>query len=271
MKIGIIGYGNMGSCLAEKLKSKYEIFVFDKDKNKINNLSRIKLADSNLDLVKKVEVLILAIKPQDFDNVLDEIKNDVKEKLVISIAAGITTKFIEKYLGNVRIIRVMPNMPLRIALAMSCLSKNELATVEDLAFAKQLFDNLGRTLILDEDMMDAATAISGSGPGYVYDLMENGKLDIDNPTEIKKFSEDLTRSAESINFSHQDAVMLAETTVFGSIELLKASNFAAAELKKQIASKGGTTEAGLEILHKGGSLKEAVKAARDRAKELSKK
>ena len=267
--IGMIGCGNMGSAICQRLKDFYDLAVFDKDANKTNKLTDINVASNIADLAKKSDVIILAVKPQDFDNLLADIKNYIKDKLLISIAAGITTNYIEKKISNVRVIRVMPNMPAKIGKGMSCLCKGKVATEDDLNFVKQLFDNLGETLILNEDMMDAATAISGSGPGYLYYLSENKSMD-----EIKKFANEvfissLRASAESIGFSLKQADILARTTVLGGIALIEQTKLAPSELKKQIASKGGTTEAGLEVLHKGGSLKDAVRAALKRAKELS--
>ena len=137
-------------------------------------------------------------------------------------------------------------------------------------FAKSLFDNLGRTLIINEDMMDAATAISGSGPGYFYDFIK-GK----SKEEIKFLKEGFITSlievAHSIGFSMVEAELLTVTTTHGSMELLSKTKLSAEQLRNQVASKGGTTEAALEVLHMGGSLEEAVKAALNRAYELTKK
>jgi pyrroline-5-carboxylate reductase len=277
--IGIIGFGNMGSCLAERIKAKdIKIWIFDKDKNKVAKLKGINIAKDNIDLVKKSNVLILAVKPQDFESVLDEINKKAKGKLIISIAAGITTGYIETHLedvGEIRVIRAMPNMPARIGRGITCLSKGRFAKDEDLDFAKEIFNKVGETLVLGEERMDAATAISGSGPGYFYDLLESQQIDINNEYELDKFKEGfillLAGAAVNIGFSPAYAMALAKVTATGSMVLLKESKHAPAELKKQIASKGGTTEAALEVLHKGESLENAVKAALERAKQLSRK
>ncbi len=269
-KIGIIGFGNMGSAIAEGIKNEYKVFVFDKDKKKTENLLGISVSRNAKELVKKVDAVILAVKPQDFDNVLDEIKAEVKNKLVISIAAGITTHYIEKQLGMVRVVRVMPNLPAKIGKGMACLCKGNFSTEEDLNFAQKLFGKFGQSLIIEEKLIDAATAVSGSGPGYFYYLIE-GK----GQNEIKKFGQDffipaLSASAEKIGFSKEQAKILAEATAEGSLAFLESVHISPAGLAKQVASKGGTTEAGLEVLNKGGSLEDAVKAALKRAKELSK-
>jgi len=272
-KIGIIGFGNMGSCIAAKLiASGYEIIVFDKDVTKLINLAKEQIAASNIDLVNAAGVIILAIKPQDFGEVLEEIKEKIADKLIISIAAGITTGYIEKYLGNVRIIRTMPNMPARIGKGITCIYKGKYANEIDLSIAKEIFDNLGKTLVLyNEDLMDAATAISGSGPGFIFAFIENKKLNITNSEEIEFFSKELSKAAESLGFSVDEAMVLAEATISGSIELLKNSKLSVSQLKSQVVSKGGTTEAGLKVMYQGGNLEDIVKAARDRARELSRR
>ena len=267
--IGIIGFGNMGQAMGEHLKFDYQIVVFDKDNSKLKDLKKITIADNIVNLISQVDTLILAVKPQDFALVLNEIKDQINKKLIISIAAGITTAYVEKYSDRIRVIRVMPNMPAKIGKGMSCLCKGKFASLEDLKFAQELFKRMGETLILKEDMMDAATAVSGSGPGFLYDLSEGKSLE-----EIKKFTQDvfipaLKESAREIGFRYNDAHILSKATAEGSIAYLEKTKISPGEAKRQVASKGGTTEAGLEILLKGGSLKEAVKAALKRAKELS--
>jgi pyrroline-5-carboxylate reductase len=270
-KIGIIGFGNMGSAIAGRIKPKYEVLVFDKDREKTKNLTKINVADNLISLISQVEVSILAVKPQDFDVLLNDMSNYVNGKLIISIAAGITTKYIENRLGQARVIRVMPNLPIKIGKGMSCICRGESAKEDDLNFTEKLFKKIGKTLILSESMVDAATAISGSGPGYLYDESEGKSLD-----EIKKYAKEifipaLTASAHELGFSSEESQILAEVTGIGSIAFLEKTGLSPSELKKQVASKGGTTEAALEVLHKGGSLLEAVKAAKKRAEELSPK
>lgn len=273
-KIGIIGYGNMGSAIAMRIKKKYSVIVFDKDHNKTKSLSGIEVVENPINLINKVDAVILAVKPQDFlgllNAILDKAKNSVRKKLIISIAAGITTKFIETGLGRVRVIRAMPNLPAKVGMGMICLCKGKYAKQRDLIFAKNLFKYLGSTLILRESQMDAATAISGSGPGYLYDWAEGKDI-----KEIKEYSTTFARSlaaaAESIGFSQDQAKFLAANTTAGSIAYLEMTNLLPQEAKKQVVSKGGTTEAALEVLHKGGDLREAVRAALRRAKELLEK
>jgi len=271
-KIGIIGYGNMGSAIGERIKTKYKVLVFDKDKDKTRNLSGIEVVSDNIDLVNKVDTLILAVKPQDFDVLLGEIRNYTAGKLIISIAAGITTRYIEKYLEKAKVVRVMPNMAIMIGEGISCLSKGKLATEEDFDFVEELFDYMGKTLRIEEEKMSAATAVSGSGPGFYFDIIESVLAENKNPEEFKKeFIVSLTKAAEESGFDHREAVFLASGTGNACQLLLIKTKLMPAELKKQIMSKGGTTLAGLDALHATKSLIEAVKAAKKRAEELSKK
>lgn len=271
-KIGIIGFGNMGSALAEQLKLDYEILVFDKDKNKAKDVSGIKVTQNNKDLVCEVDTVVIAVKPQDFDEVLTEIKSFIKDKLVISIAAGISTEYIEKRLGKIRLIRTMPNLPAKIGKGMICLCKGKYGYDRDLDFAKNLFSNMGNTLQIEESLMDAATAISGSGPGFFYDFIETQNVDYRHiPDNVrKKFEDSLAEVARKLAFNKEQATILANATTAGSIALLEETKLPPSELKKQVASKGGTTEAGLKTLRITNSLEEAAKAALKRAKELSK-
>lgn len=272
-KIGIIGFGNMGSAIAERLKADYEVWVFDKDKEKTKNILGLGVAKDITDLVEKVDTIILAVKPQDlttvFNTILEKRKKGLKDKLVISIAAGIRTAFIEVCLRKTRVIRAMPNLPARFGEGMISLCKGRYAKKNDLDFTRWLFKKLGKVLILKEKMMDESTAISGSGPGYFYDWAE-GKSIKDIKNTAFTFASSLTTTAEELGFSYPVARILAETTTEGSILYLEETKLSPSEAKKQVASRGGTTEAGLKVLHKGGSLTEAAKAALKRGRELVK-
>lgn len=275
-RIGIIGFGNMGSSMARQLRLDYQVHVFDKDNSKLNGLSaEIQAASGIAELVSRVNTVLVAVKPQEIDAVLDEIRPLINDKLVISIAAGIATEYIEKALGVVRVIRAMPNMPAKIGEGITCLSKGRYATEEDFDFAQDLFLYLGETARIEEKMMNAATAISGSGPGYCYDMLESNNIDAHDINSVRQFVKDvfipqLKQAAQSVGFSREQAEFLAVNTGNSSVGLLIKTRSSPVELRQQVASKGGTTEAALAVLHKGGSLEEAAKAALRRAEELSK-
>jgi len=270
-RIGIVGFGNMGSAIAARIRHKYRVSIFDKDEQKTKDTRGVRVAGDIPGLVQQSDVVILAVKPQDFDIVLNEIKSMVKDKLIISIAAGITTAYIEKVLSTVKVIRVMPNLPARAGQGISFLSKGRFATDKDLNTALELFRFLGISFVLNEDMMNAATAVSGSGPGFWCHKVENIPRNEWEEYSNRFFIPELTLAAESVKFDKKLAHVLAENIVRGSLATVEAWHIEPAELKKQVASRGGTTEAGLEVLSKGGSLTQAVQAAVKRAEELSKK
>lgn len=275
IKIGIIGYGNMGQAIAERIKHKYTVCVFDKVKSTASE--NITVALNPVELVKQSEIVILAVKPQDFESLLVSIKDSVTpDKIIISIAAGITTLYIQKYLAKCRVVRVMPNLPAKIGKAISCLCKGKQAYKKDLDLAKKIFDYMGKTQVINnEAMMDDVTAVSGSGPGFFYDYLEKQKIGYSNlNSEISNdFEHSLAKALMDLKnkWSIRSAQTLAHATMAGSIALLKASGLTPAELKKQVTSKGGTTEAGLKVFKgKLENLSKAVNAAAKRAKELSK-
>jgi pyrroline-5-carboxylate reductase len=263
--IGIIGFGNMGSAIAERARQSYEIIAFDKAKT--INAEGVDSASSILDLTGKSEAIILAVKPQDIPGLLEEIKNNLRNKLLISIAAGLTAKYFEEKLRQVRVIRVMPNLPALIGQGVSGLCKGRFASEEDLELARQLLSCVGSVIVFnDEDMLDAVTAISGSGPAYFcYHIKD--KADIIYKKD--EFIRQLSQAAVHIGFDRVLAARLSQETVEGTISLLVEKNWSCEELMKRVASKGGTTEAALEVLRNNGTLTDAAKAAFRRAKELS--
>ncbi len=271
MKIGIIGYGNMGRAIAGRLTAGHEVLVFDKDKHKISGLKGIKAAANIAELVKLSEAVIIAVKPQDIDWVLRDFKHKAEEKLIISIAAGISTAHIEKILAKARVIRVMPNIAAIIGESVSCLARGANTSESDLETAEQIFYALGTVKPVEEKMMNAVTAISGSGPGYIFDFMHQEGISHNSitPFQKKELIIRLEKAAEAVGFNHEDAVFLAVNTSNSSISLIQAIRLSPQELVKQVASKGGTTEAGLQVLHKGGTWEEAALAALRRAEKLA--
>lgn len=272
-KIGIIGFGNMGSAIAERIKINYQVVVFDKDRTKTKNLLEIEVASDSVDLVKRVDTVILAVKPQDFDELLSEIKDYTKDKLIISIAAGITTDYIARRLGRSRnIIRAMPNLLAMIGKGATFLYSLNTAS-EDIDLATELFGQLGKIWIIEENIMPLATAISGTGPALSCYLIEMGGINYRNmPPEDKQcLISDLKEAAQKIGFNIEGVDTLAEGIINGVIDLLNQKNLNPSELRERITSKKGTTEAALKVLHEGGTLEDALRAAAKRAEELSKK
>jgi pyrroline-5-carboxylate reductase len=256
-KIAVIGTGNMGKAIINGLKNKYKIIASDIDKEKLNKIHAITVCD-NCSAIGKSDIVLLAIKPQNMDSVLREIRNTVSQKqLVVSIAAGVNTKKIEMKLGNVPVVRVMPNTPSLVGMGMSVLCGGRYANKKHVKEAERIFSSIGKTMIIkNEQLMNAVTATSGSGPAYIY-----------------LFIESLIRAGTRLGLKKEIAEKLVLQTVKGSIELLLQSKKTPEELRKQVTSPGGTTEAALKVFEKRvfhDIVHLAVLSAHDRSKELSK-
>ncbi|MEE8317707.1 MAG: pyrroline-5-carboxylate reductase, partial [Candidatus Omnitrophota bacterium] len=228
--IGIIGAGNMGKAIALGIHQR--IFITDLDLKRLRSVKnrRILACKDNIDLAKRSKVIILAVKPQHIRVVLQEIKPYVKNSLIISIAAGIETGLIEKILGKVRVVRVMPNMPLLVGRAISGITPGRFAGKKDLGMARRIFLKLGKVVELKEHLMDAVTAVSGSGPAYYF-----------------LFTDILEKAARSCGLKNPLARKLAMATFIGAAASADATGISMHDFVKKVASKGGTTEAALKV------------------------
>jgi pyrroline-5-carboxylate reductase len=259
LKIGIIGFGNMGSCLGEVLKEAgKEILVYDKDKKKIKNIKGFKVCRDTKELIKKSNIVILAIKPQDMENFLKENKEYLLnyQPLLISIAAGITTSFFEKRIENIKVVRVMPNLAVKVKKSISFMCRGKNASFQDLKITKEIFSLVGKVLTVKENLIDKITALSGSGPGYVYYFMDC-----------------VYRAACKLGFKKEEAKKLVLFTFLGATQLAENSYKDFDVLIREVASPKGTTEAGLNIFKKkklAKIIEESIKSAYKRAKEISK-
>lgn len=262
-KIGIIGCGNMGGAIIAGLSSSgivNKILAADPDKKKTGFFRakfKIKIAKSNKELVKKSNVVILAVKPQIVESVLSQVKEGIsKTKLIISIAAGITTKYIEQKLSaKTKVVRVMPNTPALIQEGMSLITAGRGVTGTDLKLAQKIFATLGQTGMVKESLFDAVTAISGCGPAYYFYL-----------------SEILINLAKKNGINDKLAQKIVKQTVLGSAKLLNISEDNPQVLRSKVTSKGGVTEAAFKILEKKKikeTFRQAILSARKRSKELS--
>ncbi len=256
--IGIIGGGNMGEALVKGLYAKHCVHVCETNGLRVKYLKEkyhgIVLGD--LKVVDEASVVILAVKPQDMELLLKQIPAG-KNKLFISIAAGLTTKFFERNLGGqVRVVRAMPNMPALIGEGITGIAAGLHAKSTDLKLAQSILSAIGQTVIVNESMIDAVTAVSGSGPAYVF-----------------LFVEQWINAAVKSGFDQSQAKQLVYKTLLGSAHLLEQSPFNASELRAKVTSKGGTTQAALDVFSKGKFnrlMEKALLAAKKRAKELAK-
>jgi pyrroline-5-carboxylate reductase len=255
--IGIIGCGSMGSAIIGQNKI---AIIFDKDPKKnayIKKRYHVKVAFDIQELVSESDIIIIAVKPQDIGQVLNDIKSAINNQLIISIAAGISINYIENKIGGkARIIRVMPNMAAQVRSGISAICKGRFAENNDLLIAENIFRKLGKVERVEEDCFDAFTAIAGSGPAYFF-----------------YFIEALSEAGKKLGFSEKMIASFVKEVGKGSIKLLEETGLSASELREKVASKGGTTEAALNVFKNkklNAIIKEAILKATKRAKELSK-
>ena len=261
-RIGIIGGGNMGQAIIKGLQAASQspaISAWDAAsdcRNLLKEELQVQVPQDNRELVLNSDIIILAVKPQIIDPVMAEISDSLTtEKLLISIAAGVPCKRLEKALNiPVPTVRIMPNTPALINRGISAIAAGSHAQDNHLEITQNIFACLGETVLVPENAMDMVTAVSGSGPAYVFLVIE-AMLD----------------AAVSLGLARDLARKLVIETVLGSTEMLKESGKHPMELKDMVTSPGGTTIAGLAELEKNGlrhAFNEAFKSACRRSQEL---
>lgn len=265
-KIGIIGCGNMGGAILEAILKKRlarsnKTIAFDRAKEKsrlFKKKFKVKTADSNIDLVREADIVIIAVKPQDIEGLMGQIGDYfISGKMIISIAAGVKTERIAGFLSkDVSVIRAMPNIPALVGEAMTFISAKRGAKNAQKTIAMQIFSCLGQVEEIDEKFLDAATALSGSGPAYFFYLMEL-----------------IMQMGVSFGIKREVSRKLAAQTALGSAKLAIESQSAFEELRRKVASKGGTTEAAFSVLRRyrfDKIVKKAIVTAYKRSRQLSK-
>jgi len=264
-QIGFLGGGNMAEALIRGLLRSH---LVDPNSLRVSDVSEgrlrcfkenylLKTFPQNAPLVADSDVLILAIKPQNMRNVLREIRGIARsDQTIISIAAGIPTSFvIEELERRARVVRVMPNTPALILEGASAISLSPYATAEDLDVAKSIFSSVGKVVVVEENLMDAVTGLSGSGPAYVFlamEAMREAGIQLGIPPEV--------------------AHLLVVQTFLGAARMVMETAEDPRTLRQRVSSPGGTTLAGLNVLEEqnfSGILKKAVEAATRRSKELA--
>jgi len=242
----VIGLGNMGSAIFEMLSKNKNVKVLGCEKEDDIN-KKLALVDS----------FIIAIKPQDFEDLCKSIKIDLSKKLVISIMAGISTDRIRRGLKAKKIVRVMPNLALKTGKSLSGWFANKEVSNDDKKFIKAMLEVFGEEVEVNkEDKINMITSLSGSGPAYFYRL-----------TEIIK------NKAKKMGFSEGEARKIADTTFLGAASVLEKTGLDSEELRRKVTSKKGTTEAALNSMKKSGLEKiinKGIDKAYKRAKELNK-
>ena len=263
-RVGFVGGGNMGEALIRGLLGTGLVpaellSATDVRAERTSQLAtqfKITAHSDNLRLVREADVVILAVKPQIMATVLGEIAPAVTaQHLLISIAAGVATATIRAALGkDARIIRVMPNAPALVLRGATAIARGRGLAPDDLATAEAIFGAVGRAVVLDEELMDAVTGLSGSGPAYVAIVIEA-----------------LADGGVRMGLDRATALTLATQTVLGAAQLLAETGMHPGALKDMVSSPGGTTIAGIAALEEGGirtTLIGAVERATQRSREL---
>lgn len=267
LAIGFLGAGQMATALAKgwsaagllDLARSLASDPYVGAREKFHSSTGVRSVASNAEVVQAADVLILAVKPQTMNAVLDEVRANLTNKhLVVSIAAGITLKHLAENLGtDTRLIRVMPNTPCLVGASAAGFAAGPAATAADADLVATLFNAVGKAFALPEHLLDAVTGLSGSGPAFVYVMIEalaDGGVRVGLPRDV--------------------ALALAAQTVLGSAKMVLETGSHPAALKDAVASPGGTTIAGLHALERAGlraGLMDAVEAAAKRSAELGAK
>lgn len=264
-KISIIGTGNMGEALvsglvASGLCNPADIVCTDIREDQLESLRKkynVVTMTNNTEAVKAGEIVIYAVKPQIIAAVLRETASALDmSKLIVSIAAGVPLVAIESCLNKkLRLIRVMPNIAAFVQESATVIAAGENATENDIKLAMAIFDSMGKTIFIKENiLMDAITGLSGSGPAYIFLIVEA-----------------LADAGVKVGLSRQDALFLSTQTVLGAAKLLLETREHPGRLRDMVTSPGGTAIAGIHTLEKGGlrtTLINAVEVATNRSKEL---
>lgn len=266
LKLAIIGGGNMGEALvsgllADGVATSPGLWVTDIEGDRLAALRQryaVRTGRDNGEAASWADVVVLAVKPQMMDQVLDELKDRIAEHaLIISIAAGIQLARIAARLGGTRkVLRVMPNQPCLIRAGASAVAAAPSVSPEERAQVVRLFEAVGTVVVVDEQMMDAVTGLSGSGPAYVFQVIEA-----------------LAEGGVTMGLPRETALALAVQTVFGAAKQVIDTGESPARLTDKVTSPGGTTLAGLQALEAGGlrsTVIAAVVAATRRSEELGK-
>jgi len=262
LRLGLIGAGNMAEALvrgamAAGIVEPGQIIASDPDPRRRELFASlgIVLADDNLEAAGAVGTVVLAVKPQMLESVLRQLAGRVDSKLVVSIVAGATSARISKALGpGARVVRTMPNTPLLVDMGATAIAPGPGANSRDLTLVRALFGAGGAVFEMSEERMDAVTAVSGTGPAYLFYLAEA-----------------MIEAAGAEGFSAADARRLVGATLRGAGELLCRSEQSPEELRRRVTTPGGTNAAAVEVMDAGGvraKLVQAVRRAAERSREL---
>ena len=264
--IGIIGCGNMGRGILEGvlkngLLESGKVFIYDKDFKKTAEMKErlgVNVSESSFELMKDADVVVLAVKPNIYKPVLEEIKGSVrKDQIIVTIAAGINLAFVEEILGqDKRVVRTMPNTPALVGEGMTAVVPGKGSGEDDLKTVVEIFKGIGKVEVVPEYLIDAVIGISGSAPAYVY-----------------MFIEAMADGAVLGGMPRDKAYRFASQAVLGSAKMVLESGMHPGELKDMVCSPGGTTIEAVKSLEKNGFrgvVMDAVEACMKKSIKMSK-
>lgn len=262
LKLGFIGCGKMASAIIKGILNSCSAKNFEIIGSEVNSEIAqlasdrlgIEVISDNMELAKRVDVLLIATKPMYVLNILEEIKPVFsKDKLLISIAAGVSTSKINSVLPNQPVVRVMPNTPALLGLGMAGVVKCAFASDENVDFVLDLMANVGKSIKIDESQIDVLTAISGSGPAFFYQVIE-----------------DMARAGEKLGLDYEKSLLLATQTALGSAKMVEnRGELSVQNLIDNVATKGGCTFVGISAMKEENSAKLFEKVIADTTKKAS--
>lgn len=267
MRIGFIGTGNMGTAiikgyLSARQNESKNIFAFDQDADKLKSLSNDLgiIACGGVDqLMEHTDVVVLAVKPNNFETMIPQISSFYKAgQVLVTIAAGISMGYIEKMIGkdSVKIIRVMPNTPAMVNEGMSALCRNRFVADVEFEQVVELFRSVGKAEVIDEELIDTVIGVSGSSPAYTY-----------------MYIEALMDAAEANGMNRDQAKIFAGQAVLGAARMVLETGIDPVTLRENVCSPGGTTIEAVQVLQKNGfhgNITDAFHAAVEKSKAMTK-
>ena len=261
-KLGFIGCGEMASTIIKGLLNSGFTNITDilasthtdKSASDRSKVLKITVITNNKEVAKNSEIIILATKPNQIKNVLNEIKEEINGKLVVSIAAGVKILNIEEIIDKSPVVRVMPNTPMLVSEGMCGICLGKLATEKEEKFVTDMLSQVGKVITVPENQIDIVTAISGSGPAFFYQIFE-----------------DIAQAGVKLGMDYEKALMLAIQTAIGSAKMTLNRTKSVPELVASVATKGGCTEVGVNTMKELNSSKlfeEIIKNTAKKASEL---
>lgn len=255
-KIGFIGCGKMAGAIIKGIGGD-NIIASKSSPDNLEETSKklgVEITLDNKYLTKISDVIFIAVKPNQVEGVLEEIKEFITpEKLLVSVAAGVTTGFIKNIIKSNRVVRVMPNTPVLVGEGMSGICGNN---EEDVNLVKSLMEKIGKCIVVDESQIDIVTAISGSGPAFFYKVIN-----------------DIARAGEKLGLDYEKSLLLSIQTAIGSAKMALNREISMEELISNVATKGGCTRVGVDVMEKVDTEQifyDVIKDTTEKAKALGK-